>query len=39
MAGGFVYMMASKKGGTLYVGVTSDLAHRVDQHINGIGST
>ncbi|MEM6833855.1 MAG: GIY-YIG nuclease family protein [Pseudomonadota bacterium] len=38
MAGGFVYIMASKKGGTLYVGVTSDLVHRVDQHINGIGS-
>jgi len=28
----FVYLMASRKGGTLYVGVTSDLIKRVYQH-------
>lgn len=27
-----VYMMASKKNGTLYVGVTSKIEERVDQH-------
>ena len=29
---GFVYIMASRKNGTLYVGVTSDLAGRVWEH-------
>ncbi|HEY5348046.1 MAG TPA: GIY-YIG nuclease family protein [Rhizomicrobium sp.] len=28
----FVYMLASKRNGTLYVGVTNDLAHRVGEH-------
>ena len=28
----FVYLMASGKNGTLYVGVTSDLVKRVHQH-------
>ena len=28
----FVYMMASRKGGTLYIGVTADLLHRVFEH-------
>ncbi|MGA2996657.1 GIY-YIG nuclease family protein [Bradyrhizobium sp.] len=28
----FVYMLASKRNGTLYVGVTNDLARRVAQH-------
>ncbi|MEL7430221.1 MAG: GIY-YIG nuclease family protein [Pseudomonadota bacterium] len=30
--GGFVYIMASRKNGTLYTGVTSDLAGRVWEH-------
>jgi putative endonuclease len=28
----FVYILASKKNGTLYVGVTNDLVRRVQQH-------
>nr|WP_205014998.1 GIY-YIG nuclease family protein [Rhodoligotrophos appendicifer] len=30
--GGFVYILASGRNGTLYVGVTADLAARVHQH-------
>ena len=32
----YVYLMASRKNGTLYVGVTSDLIKRVYQHRNGV---
>jgi putative endonuclease len=32
----FVYILASKKHGTLYIGVTADLVHRVHEHKNGI---
>jgi putative endonuclease len=32
----YVYIMASKKNGTLYVGVTSDLVKRVWQHKNNV---
>jgi putative endonuclease len=31
----FVYLMASAKNGTLYVGVTNDLIRRVFQHRSG----
>jgi putative endonuclease len=32
---GYVYLMASRRNGTLYLGVTSDLPQRVYQHRNG----
>jgi len=35
---GYVYILASRKGGTLYVGVTSDLARRIEEHRHGVGS-
>jgi len=35
---GTVYILASKKNGTLYVGVTSDLPRRIYQHRLGTGS-
>ena len=34
--GGFVYIMASARNGTLYIGVTSDLVARVWQHREGV---
>ncbi|MFC6487855.1 GIY-YIG nuclease family protein [Nitratireductor sp. GCM10026969] len=30
--GGYVYILASKRGGTLYTGVSADLARRVWEH-------
>ncbi len=30
--GGYVYILASKRNGTLYIGVTSNLPERIDQH-------
>jgi putative endonuclease len=32
----FVYILASKKNGTLYIGITSDLLGRVWQHKNKV---
>ena len=37
MKPGFVYIMANRLNGTLYLGVTSDLAGRAYQHRNGLG--
>ncbi|WP_406855865.1 GIY-YIG nuclease family protein [Alsobacter sp. KACC 23698] len=33
-----VYILASQRNGTLYVGVTRDLGRRVEQHRAGLGS-
>ncbi|HWR81892.1 MAG TPA: GIY-YIG nuclease family protein [Candidatus Deferrimicrobium sp.] len=33
---GYVYILASKRNGTLYVGVTSDLVRRVHEHKHDI---
>ncbi len=32
----FVYMLASKRNGTLYIGITSDLEKRIYEHRNDI---
>ncbi|MEM7302058.1 MAG: GIY-YIG nuclease family protein [Pseudomonadota bacterium] len=34
----YVYMLASRKGGTIYTGVTNDLEGRVFDHREGRGS-
>lgn len=31
----YVYMLASRRNGTFYVGMTDDLARRIDQHRTG----
>ena len=38
MPQGHVYILASKRNGTLYIGVTTNLSARVFAHRNGIGS-
>ena len=38
MRGGWVYIMADRYRGTIYIGVTSDLAARVYAHREGRGS-
>jgi putative endonuclease len=38
MPSGFVYILASQRNGTLYIGVTSDLLNRMEQHREGVGS-
>ena len=35
---GWVYLMADRYRGTIYIGMTSDLAARIHQHRNGDGS-
>ena len=34
----FVYILASRRNGTLYIGVTNDIARRVWEHRQGKGS-
>jgi len=36
MKEGWLYLLASKRNGTLYSGVTSDLAQRIWQHRAGL---
>ena len=36
MQGGWVYIMTNQPNGTLYVGVTSDLARRAWEHREGV---
>ena len=38
MPSGFVYILASKRNGTLYAGVTSDIPRRARAHREGYGS-
>ena len=33
----FVYILASRKHGTLYIGVTNDIARRIFEHREGLG--
>ena len=39
MRGGWTYIMTNHAYGVLYIGVTADLAARVDQHHKGKGSS
>lgn len=34
----YVYILASRRYGTLYIGVTNSLRRRLEQHRSGIGS-
>lgn len=34
----YVYILASERNGTLYIGITNNLALRLSQHKNGRGS-
>lgn len=38
MRGGWVYIMSNRAHGTLYIGVTADLAARITAHREGRGS-
>lgn len=35
MKQGWIYILTNKRNGTLYIGVTSNLAHRIEQHRQG----
>ena len=39
MPGGWVYIMTNQPFGTLYIGVTNDLARRAWEHRSGTGSS
>ncbi|MBI3703958.1 MAG: GIY-YIG nuclease family protein [Rhizobiales bacterium] len=34
----YVYILASKRYGTLYIGITNDLRRRMEEHRLGVGS-
>ena len=34
-----VYILASRRHGTLYIGVTNSLRKRLEEHRNGVGSS
>ncbi|GGF73944.1 excinuclease ABC subunit C [Terasakiella brassicae] len=36
MKSGYVYILASRRNGTLYIGVTGDLERRISEHQNGV---
>ncbi len=36
MSGGWVYIVTNRPDGTLYIGVTSDLARRIWEHREGV---
>ena len=37
--GGYVYIIASKKNGTIYIGVTNNLQFRIYQHKQGLADS
>ena len=39
MKSGFVYIMASSRNGTIYIGATSDLVKRAWEHRNGVADS
>lgn len=39
MQGGWVYIMTNRPNGTLYIGVTSDLARRAWEHREGVAES
>ena len=38
MKPGYVYIMANRRNGAIYIGVTSDLVQRTHQHRHGMGA-